>query len=126
MTRNARHLVSAVAALVGACAGLAGPAAAHGRLQTETPTAEATTAAPESLTLSFSEGIELRFTTVVVKASNGSAVDTGPDRLAPGNPRMLLVPIAGKLGPGRYTVNWRAVATDGHKTQGTYGFTVAP
>lgn len=25
---------------------------------------------------------------------------------------------------GRYTVKWIAVATDGHRTQGTYAFTV--
>ncbi len=124
MIRNARHTVFAIVMLVGA--GLAAPALAHAHLQAETPMAEATTASPESLTLSFSEGVELRFTTVVVKDPNGSAVMTGPDRLSPGNPRMLLVPVSGKLGPGRYTVDWRAVATDGHKTQGTYGFTVAP
>ncbi len=126
MIRNARSSVIAVATLVGASAGFVGQAAAHAHLQAETPMAEATTAAPESLTLSFSEGLELKFTTVVVKNSNGSSVKTGPNRLSPGNPRMLLVPVDGKLGPGRYTVDWRAVATDGHKTQGTYGFTVAP
>ena len=126
MKRNARNTVFAIATLVGGGAGLATPASAHAHLQAETPMAEATTASPGSLTLTFSEGVELTFTTVVVKDPNGSAVTTGPNRLAPGNPKMLLVPVAGKLGPGRYTVDWRAVATDGHKTQGTYGFTVAP
>ena len=123
---NARQTAIAIAILGGACAGPTAPALAHAHLQAETPMADATTASPGSLTLSFSEGLELRFTTVVVKDPNGSAVMTGPNRLAPGNPKMLLVPVAGKLGPGRYTVDWRAVATDGHKTQGTYGFTVAP
>lgn len=126
MIRNARMTAIAVITLVGAAAGLTAPALAHAHLLAETPTAEATTASPGSLTLSFSEGVELRFTTVEVKDVTGSAVKTGPNRLAPGNPKMLLVPVAGKLGPGRYTVEWRAVATDGHKTQGTYGFTVAP
>ena len=126
MIRNAGYAAMAIATLLGALAGLAGPAAAHAHLRAETPMADATTTAPETLTLSFSEGLELRFTTVVVKDPNGSAVETGPNRLAPGNARVLLVPVDAKLGPGRYTVDWRAVATDGHKTQGSYGFTVAP
>lgn len=126
MIRNAGNAAFAIATLLGAMAGVAAPALAHAHLQAETPMAEATTASPASLTLSFSEGVELRFTTVVVKDPNGSAVMTGPNRLAPGNPKVLLVPVSGKLAPGRYTVDWRAVATDGHKTQGTYGFTVSP
>ena|SRR5258708_25087568 len=28
------------------------------------------------------------------------------------------------LGPGRYTVNWQAITTDGHKTTGSYDFVV--
>ena len=124
--KDARGYAIAAAALVGVTAGLATPASAHAHLQAETPAADATTPSPGSLTLSFSEGVELTFTTVVVKGPNGSAVTTGPNRLAQGNPKLLLVPVVGKLEPGHYTVDWRAVATDGHKTQGTYGFTVAP
>ena len=126
MIRKARHAALAIPTLLGAAAGLATPALAHAHLQAETPMAEATTTSPAILTLSFSEGVELRFTTVVLKDPNGSAVMTGPNRLAPGDPKVLLVPVSGKLGAGRYTVDWRAVATDGHKTQGTYGFTVSP
>ncbi len=126
MIRNARDAAFAIATLVGATAAPAAPALAHAHLEAETPMAEATTTSPASLTLSFSEGVELRFTAVVVKDPNGSVVVTGPSRLAPGNPKVLLVPVAGKLGPGRYTVDWRAVATDGHRTQGTYGFIISP
>ena len=123
---DTRRYAIAVAVLVGATSGLTAPASAHAHLQAETPAADATTPSPGSLTLSFSEGVELTFTTVVVKGPNGSAITTGPNRLAQGNPKLLLVPLVGKLEPGRYTVDWRAVATDGHKTRGTYGFTVAP
>ena len=123
---DARRYAVAFATLMGASAGPAGPALAHAHLQAETPADGATTPSPGTLTLSFSEGIELTFTTVVVKGPNGSAVTTGPHRLAQGNPKMLLVPVIGRLEPGRYTVDWKAVAIDGHKTQGAYGFTVAP
>ncbi len=127
MTYNdVRRSAVAVAILLVASAGLTSPALAHAHLQAETPTADATTPSPESLTLSFSEGLELKFTTVAVKGPNGMPVTTGPNHLAQGNPKLLLVPVVGKLEPGRYTVDWKAVATDGHKTHGTYGFTVAP
>ncbi len=123
---NARRTAIALATLIGASAGLTVPASAHAHLLAETPTADATTPSPGSLTLSFSEGLELRFTSVLVKGPDGATVKTGPDHLAQGNPKLLLVPMVEKLEPGRYMVEWKAVATDGHKTQGTYGFTVAP
>jgi methionine-rich copper-binding protein CopC len=43
----------------------------------------------------------------------------------PGDAERLEVPLR-KLGPGTYTVHWRAVSVDTHRTQGTYRFTVAP
>jgi copper resistance protein C len=36
------------------------------------------------------------------------------------------VPLAGPLPPGPYKVAWHAVADDGHKTGGTFGFTLEP
>jgi hypothetical protein len=34
------------------------------------------------------------------------------------------VPLTGALARGLYTVAWHALANDGHKTHGTYSFTV--
>jgi methionine-rich copper-binding protein CopC len=37
-----------------------------------------------------------------------------------------LTPVTSTLAPGVYTVTWHALAKDGHKTNGTYSFTVQP
>ena len=44
----------------------------------------------------------------------------GPDR------RQLILPIAGRIGPGGYRVRWRVVSIDSHATQGDFTFVVQP
>lgn len=59
---------------------------------------------------------------------------TGPDKAAVklGDPRImrkgmgLTIPVSEALGPGAYTVEWHVLSTDGHKTNGSYTFTVKP
>jgi len=53
------------------------------------------------------------------------AVKTGEGMLM-NDGTTLMVPVTDKLAPGKYTVEWHALSTDGHKTNGTYGFTIAP
>ena len=36
----------------------------------------------------------------------------------------MLVPLEQTLQPGNYTVDWHVVSVDGHKTRGTYTFSV--
>jgi len=40
--------------------------------------------------------------------------------------KTLMVPLAETLSPGAYAVEWHILSTDGHKTNGTYAFTVKP
>lgn len=104
---------------------LASPAFAHAHLLSEVPTANAVVvAAPKTLTLSFSEAVELHFTGVKVTGPAGAAVTLGTASLDPRNDKVLEVPLAGGLAPGAYAVAWHALSTDGHKTNGTYTFTV--
>jgi methionine-rich copper-binding protein CopC len=106
--------------------GLAGPAFAHAHLTASTPAANATvTATPAALQLTFSEGLELRFTGIKVTGPGGAAVATGDATLGPDG-ATLVVPVTGPLAPGAYTVDWHALSTDGHTTKGSYAFTVAP
>ena len=122
MTTRPRRLALAAALLVGSI----GAAAAHAHLKTATPAANATLAAsPPELRLGFTEGVNLKFTGVAVTGPAG-VVATGTAALAPGDDRTLVVPVPGPLAPGRYKVDWHALATDGHKTDGSYGFTVKP
>ncbi len=98
---------------------------AHAHLQQQTPAADSTvSASPQALTLSFSEGIETRFSGVTLSGPQQSAVATGKLALSDDNKAQLVVPLAQPLTPGDYTVDWHVVSVDGHKTKGQYHFTV--
>ncbi|MGE0970065.1 CopC domain-containing protein YobA [Klebsiella sp. WOUb02] len=98
---------------------------AHAHLQQQTPTADSTvSASPQALTLSFSEGIETRFSGVTLSGPQQQAVATGKLALSDDNKAQLIVPLAQPLTPGEYTVDWHVVSVDGHKTKGQYHFTV--
>ena len=106
--------------------GLTGQAFAHAHLKSATPAVGSTvTTAPSELDLTFTEGVNLKFTGVKVTGPNKAAVQTGDATLMDGDVT-LMVPISGALGRGLYTVAWHALSTDGHKTNGTYTFTVKP
>ncbi len=123
MTSSIRQTLLAIALTLGT----AGTASAHAHLKTAAPAAGSTVAvAPSELRLGFTEGVNLKFTGVTLVGPAGAPVSTGPATLAPGDGEVLVVPVSGPLAPGAYKVDWHALATDGHKTDGTYGFTVAP
>ena len=122
MMARSRPFSLAVALVLGAVA----PAAAHAHLETATPAPGSTVAAPTALRLDFSEGVNVRFTGVVVTGPAGTVVPAGVAALAPGDDKVLIVNIGGPLAPGAYKVDWHALATDGHKTAGSYGFVVRP
>ena len=114
------------AAAFAAFVSLAGPAFAHAHLKAATPAADSTVAPPTELALTFSEGVNLRFTGVTLTSVGGTVVDTGPGAFRPGGDETLVLPLPKPLAPGRYSVEWHALATDGHKTTGHYTFTIKP
>jgi copper resistance protein C len=117
------------AAVVSACFTLAsiGPVLAHAQLVSETPAANAVlTSAPTSLTLKFSEAVELKFTGVAITGADKSAVATDAASLDPKDASTFIVPLKGTLASGKYLVQWHALARDGHKTNGSFSFTIAP
>ena len=106
--------------------GLVGQALAHAHLTSAMPAAGSTvTASPTELDLTFSEDVNLKFTGVIMTGPKKTVVKTGKAMLMSGNTK-LMVPIDGTLDPGLYTVAWHALSTDGHKTNGTYSFTLKP
>ena len=103
------------------------PALAHAHLKSATPAAGSTVAtAPTELDLKFSEGLNLKFTGVTIAGTAKAAVATGDAALGAGDDTTLVVPVSDTLVAGTYTVAWHALSTDGHKTNGTYKFTVKP
>ena len=102
------------------------PAFAHAHLVSSIPAADASlAAAPPALVLHFTERVEPGFTGVTLKDSGGLVVPTGATTSSSDDPTTITVPIAARLIAGRYLVAWHALAVDGHKTSGTYGFAVA-
>lgn len=100
-------------------------ALAHAHLEQQIPAAGAQLAAsPQTLTLSFSEGIEPAFSGVTVTGPQQHAVATGKLTSSADNPAQVTVPVAETLPPGEYTVAWHVVSVDGHKTKGQYTFSV--
>ena len=101
-------------------------ALAHAHLKSATPAAGTTvTIAPTELDLIFTEGVNLKFTGLKVTGPNKAPIKTGEAMLTGGDTN-LAVPLEGTLAPGLYTVAWHALSTDGHKTNGTYSFTLKP
>ncbi len=97
---------------------------AHAHLQQQIPTAGAQLSFPQTLTLSFSEGIEPAFSGVTVTGPQQHAVATGKLTRSADNPAEVTLPLAEALPPGEYTVAWHVVSVDGHKTKGQYTFSV--
>ena len=124
-------LAAVLAAWVVVLAGpaIAGPAGArvlgHANLVTSDPGAgEVVPAAPTTITLTFGEPFEPRYSSVDVLDDRGAAVVTRAGAPDPTDPRTMIVPTPG-LKDGVYTVDWRTVsATDGHSASGFFTFGV--
>ena len=96
---------------------------AHAQLQSASPPVGGTVAAPSEIRLTFSEGVEPKFSGVVVSGPGG-AVPVGKASVAPGDNKVLVVKVGKPLAPGAYSVKWHVVSVDTHHTQGEFDFTV--
>ncbi len=121
MSRYTRVL--AIAAITTAMA--SSQALAHAHLKSSVPADKATAAAPTELDLTFTEGVNLKFSGIKVTGPDGQEVKLGDAMLMDGD-KTLMVPVSGKLQPGAYSVEWHVLSADGHKVNGSYTFTVKP
>lgn len=100
-------------------------ALAHAHLKTPVPAANAQVdRSPQNLTLTFTEDIEAAFSGVDVLNAQKQPVTVGKASVNSGQPNQLLVPIDKPLPSGDYQVNWHVLSVDGHKTKGSYSFSV--
>ncbi|MGK9173022.1 CopC domain-containing protein YobA [Yokenella regensburgei] len=98
---------------------------AHAHLKTQIPAASSqATTNVKALTLNFSEGIEPAFSGLTLTDSKKQTIRTGKATHDKDNDTQLVVPLEQSLQPGVYNVDWHVVSVDGHKTRGTYSFTV--
>lgn len=97
---------------------------AHAMPEAEEPKVGSTvTVPPQQVSIRFDVPIEALFSRLDVLNSSGQSEDQGAPQVN-AETRMLTVPLK-PLPPGEYTVKWSVVAKDGHRTEGSYTFTVA-
>jgi methionine-rich copper-binding protein CopC len=105
---------------------LARPATAHACLRHAIPLVGSTIqTAPQELILDFTEEVEPRFCTVVVRNAEEQRVDQGNLHIAPDNAKRLVVALQ-PLPVGVYRVEWHVTSVDTHRTEGKFTFTVQP
>jgi len=98
-------------------------ALAHASLRAADPTPNATVGAVRRIHLQFSETIAERFSSLRLTDTDGNPV---PLMSLPARDASSLDAMpTSRLAAGVYTVSWTAVSTDdGHRTSGSYSFTV--
>jgi copper resistance protein C len=80
----------------------------------------ALSAAPQEVTLTFTDTLEAAFSNLRVTDANGVEVSQGKAQVNGNVMRVSVKP----LSAGIYKVNWRAVSTDTHKTEGSFAFSL--
>lgn len=98
-------------------------AQAHVFPQSQTPGAGAEVAAPASVKIEFDGPLEPAFSSLSVSDAGGKVVSAAHSQVDPNDKKLISVALP-SLAPGKYTVHWAAVASDSHRTQGDYSFTV--
>ncbi|MGF6772192.1 methionine-rich copper-binding protein CopC [Paraburkholderia sp. GAS199] len=102
---------------------LSSAALAHVFPQKQEPGAGATVASPAQVRILFDGPLEAAFSSLTVSDANGKPVNTEKSVVDPQQRAQIAVALP-PLATGRYNVHWIAVASDGHRTQGNYSFTV--
>ncbi len=96
-------------------------AGAHAFLDHAEPRVGSTVhAAPREVSLSFTQNLEPRFSTVTVTDASGQRVDSGRPTV---NGSIMRVPLRG-IRAGTYRVSWRVLSVDTHTTEGAFSFHV--
>ena len=99
-------------------------AAAHAFPNGSEPAVGSTVSTPPAqVVVNFDSPIEQMFAKLSVFDSSGQAQDNGTPVVSDDH-RQLSIKLK-PLGPGEYTVKWTVVAEDGHRTEGSFNFTVA-
>ncbi|XXN65243.1 copper homeostasis periplasmic binding protein CopC [Enterobacter ludwigii] len=100
-------------------------ALAHAHLKSPVPADKAVVEhSPQQLTLTFTEDVEPAFSGVEVLNAQHQPVAVEKAKLNNKQHDQLIVPIAQPLPSGSYQVNWHVLSVDGHKTKGSYVFSV--
>jgi methionine-rich copper-binding protein CopC len=104
-----------------------GSASAHAEFQSSEPAADSTVAAaPERVTIVFTEEVEPSGNSITVTGASGALVSDGEVVLEQSDPNRATISVALKsnLPGGVYTVAWKNAGADGHSEEGSFSFTI--
>jgi copper transport protein len=124
--RRARQALAALAGLLfgllGALLGPAAPASAHAVLVASDPSSDTIVPdAPNKVTLTFSESVQLISGKIQVLAPDGSRADQGEPQA---NGNTVVIPLRSGGARGTYLVSYRVVSADSHPVAGSLTFSV--
>jgi methionine-rich copper-binding protein CopC len=120
--RRAAIAICAAFAVAALCA--PGPARAHASLVKSAPAQRSILyRSPATIQLWFNERLEPRYSSLSLLDPSGKPVETGAPEVGPDDPRRLSATVK-ELAPGRYTVKYRVLSTDGHVVESQFPFTI--
>lgn len=97
---------------------------AHAKLVKSDPPNRATlNVAPKQIQLWFNEEIEGSFASISLHDANGKSITDNNPELVSDDLKTVVLPLP-EIVPGRYTVNYRIMSTDGHIVESDYNFTL--
>jgi copper resistance protein C len=109
-----------------ACSLAATSVFAHAFLDHAIPSVGGTVGGPvRELRLWYTQGVVTAFSSVTVTSAAGGSIPTSKPVNDPSDQQQIVVRLGRALGPGTYTVNWRALSVDTHTTTGSFRFTVS-
>jgi copper resistance protein C len=108
---------------VGALLLAVAPAFAHSHPITMVPAKDATVTAPTEVSVTFSEALEPKFSSLQLVDDKHTVVSKAVSVVDPADAKHQTLALP-KLPPGVYTVHWVTTALDGHRLEGNYSFTI--
>jgi len=98
-------------------------ALAHAHPMVMKPAPDSAGPAPGSISITFSEALEPKFSSIQLTDEKGKSADSEASRPNVNDPKTLFLAVP-RLAAGTYIVHWVSVAVDGHRLEGSYKFTV--
>ncbi len=118
-------MLSRLLLLIALLAAPTGAALAHAQLRAASPAVGATvTTTPTEIAITFSEGVEPKFSSIEVRDDSGARIDNADPHNGSEGQTKLIVSLL-PLRPGVYTVRWQVLSVDTHRTTGSYRFTLS-
>lgn len=97
---------------------------AHAHLKQASPANGSTVASPTVIRGDYTEGLNIAFCSMTLTGADGKKLNLGKAALVAGDDKAMDLAVNHPLAAGHYVVTWHALSKDGHKTQGTWSFTV--